>query len=281
MNRLSEKLSSYFKLAENNTTVRTEVLAGITSFITIIGLKNSGLVVSNEATLVSLVDFSQWRTPGADISGLCGALVTLIGLITIGILHIKKVRGSIFPGIIVATIVGIPLGVTSFDGLSFDIGGKFGDFFETSFLRLDFAGLFVGEDLFNSVFSVIMLVISFSLVNMFDSIGTLVGAARQSGMVDEDGVIPSAATAPALIFVGILMLSNVKDVDLNDMEKAMPAFCTIVFMPFTYSIANGIALGLITHCLILLLTGKGREVKPLTIIVSLIFIARYAFITLG
>ena len=158
MNRLSEKLSSYFKLAENNTTVRTEVLAGITSFITIIGLKNSGLVVSNEATLVSLADFSQWRTPGADISGLCGALVTLIGLITIGILHIKKVRGSIFLGIIVATIV---------------------------------------------------------------------------------------------------------------------------FMPFTYSIANGIALGLITHCLILLLTGKGREVKPLTIIVSLIFIARYAFITLG
>ena len=95
------------------------------------------------------------------------------------------------------------------------------------------------------------------------------------------GIIPSAATAPALIFVGILMLSNVKDVDLNNMERAMPAFCTIVFMPFTYSIANGIALGLITHCMILLLTGKWREVKPLTVIVSLIFVARYAFITLG
>ena len=82
-------------------------------------------------------------------------------------------------------------------------------------------------------------------------------------------------------FVGILMLSNVKDVDLHDMEKAMPAFCTIVFMPFTYSIANGIALGLITHCLILLLTGKVRQIKPLTVIVALIFVARYAFITLG
>ncbi len=327
-------------------SVINAVTPGVGLFITIIGLKNSGLVVSNEATLVSLVDFSQWRTPGADVSGLCGALVALIGLIIIGILYIKKVRGAIFLGIIAATIVGIPMGVTSFEGLSFDIGGKFSDFVNTSFLQMDFAGLLNGDDLVNSIFSVVMLVISFSLVNMFDSIGTLVGAARQSGMVDEDGeiprmkealmsdaistaagamlgtstvttvvessagiaaggrtgltslvtsvlflaalilapvvgLIPSAATAPALIFVGILMLSNVKDVDLTNMEKAMPAFCTIVFMPFTYSIANGIALGLITHCLIMAFTGKLRQIKPLTVIISLIFIARYAFITLG
>ena len=327
-------------------SVINAVTPGVGLFITIIGLKNSGLVVSNESTLVSLVDFSQWRTPGADVSGLCGALVALIGLIAIGVLHIKKVRGSIFLGIIIATIVGIPLGVTSFDGLSFDIAGKFADFAEVSFCSMDFKGLLAGEELADSLFAVTMLVISFSLVNMFDSIGTLWGAAKQSGMVDEDGeiigmkqalmsdaistaagamlgtstvttvvessagiaadgrtgltslttsllflaalilapvvgIIPSAATAPALIFVGILMLSNVKDVDLNNMEKAMPAFCTIVFMPFTYSIANGIALGLITHCLILLFTGKARQIKPLTVIVALIFIARYAFMTLG
>lgn len=322
------------------------VTPGIGLFITIIGLKNSGLVVSNEATLVSLVDFSQWRVEGADVSGLCSALVALIGLVIIGILQIKKVRGSIFLGIIAATIIGIPLGVTSFNGLSFDLGGKFADFCEISLLNLDFAGLFDGADMINSIFSVIMLILSFSLVNMFDSIGTLVGAARQSGMVDENGeiprmrqalmsdaistaagamlgtstvttvvessagiavggrtgltsltsallflvslilapvvgIIPSAATAPALIFVGILMLGNIKDVDLNNMEKAIPAFCTIVFMPFTYSIANGIALGLITHCVILLFTGKAREVKPLTVIIALIFMIRYAFITLG
>lgn len=322
------------------------VTPGIGLFITIIGLKNSGLVVSNESTLVSLVDFSQWRIPGADVSGLCSALVALVGLIVIGVLHIKKVRASIFLGIIVATIVGFPLGVTSLDGLSFDIAGKFSDFLEVSFFNMDFRGLFRGADFIESAFAVFMLVLSFSLVNMFDSIGTLVGAARQSGMVDEDGeiphmkealmsdaistaagamlgtstvttvvessagiaaggrtgltslttsllflaslilapvigIIPSAATAPALIFVGILMLANVKDVDLNNMEQAMPAFCTIVFMPFTYSIANGIALGLITHCAIQLLTGKWRSIKPLTIIVSLIFVARYAFMTLG
>ena len=81
--------------------------------------------------------------------------------------------------------------------------------------------------------------------------------------------------------VPAVLLSSVKDVDLHNMEKAMSAFCTIVFMPFTYSIANGIALGLITHCLILLLTGKAKEIKPLTVIVALIFVARYAFIALG
>lgn len=272
--------------------------------------------------------------------------MALIGLVVIAVLHIKKVRGCIFIGIIVSTIIGIPLGVTSFDGLSFDIGGKVTDFPEVSFLNLDFAGLLTGESLVDSLFAVFMLVISFSLVNMFDSIGTLVGAARQSGMVDENGeipsmkqalmsdaistaagallgtstvttvvessagiaaggrtgltslvtsllflgslilapvvgIIPSAATAPALIFVGILMLSNVKDVDLNNMESALPAFCTIVFMPFTYSIANGIAIGLITYCMVQLLTGNWRKIKSLTVIVALIFIARYAFMTLG
>lgn len=106
---------------------------------------------------------------------------------------------------------------------------------------------------------------------------TIMGDMDMAGRISNGVFIGTCIAA----FVGILMLSSVKDVDLNNMEKAMPAFCTIVFMPFTYSIANGIALGLITHCLILLLTGKAREVKPLTIIVSLVFIARYAFITLG
>ena len=92
---------------------------------------------------------------GADVSGLCSALVALValvGLIVIGILHIKKVRGSIFLGIIAATIIGIPLGVTSFHGLSFDIGGKFKDFFEISFGNLDFAGMLNGPDMINSIF---------------------------------------------------------------------------------------------------------------------------------
>ena len=90
-----------------------------------------------------------------------------------------------------------------------------------------------------------------------------------------------SATAPALIFVGILMLSNIKDVDFSDMTEALPAFCTIVFMPFTYSIANGVAMGLITYCLMKLFTGKAKDIKALTWIISIVFILRYAFMTNG
>ena len=94
-------------------------------------------------------------------------------------------------------------------------------------------------------------------------------------------IVPGAATAPALIFVGILMLGNIKDVDFSDMANALPAFCTVVFMPFTYSIANGVAVGLIMYCIIKLFTGKANDIKVLTWIISIVFILRYAFMTLG
>ena len=209
-------------------------------------------------------------------------------------------------------------------------------------MKMDFAGLFSGANMVETIFTVTMLVISFSLVNMFDSIGTLLGAAKQSGMIDENGevirmkqalmsdaistaagamvgtstvttvvessagiaagltslvtalmflgailfapivsIVPAAATAPALIFVGILMLGNIRDVDFSDMSNALPAFCTIVFMPFTYSIANGVAFGLITYCLMKLTTGRRQDVKILTLAISVVFVVRYAFMTLG
>ena len=94
-------------------------------------------------------------------------------------------------------------------------------------------------------------------------------------------IVPAAATAPALIFVGILMLGNIRDVDFSDMSNALPAFCTIVFMPFTYSIANGVAFGLITYCLMKLTTGRRQDVKILTLAISVVFVVRYAFMTLG
>lgn len=326
--------------------VKAAITPGIGLFITIIGLKNSGLVVGNSATLVSMVDFAQWQTPGADLTAAKGAIVALIGLVVMGVLHAKKVKGSILIGIVVATVAGIPLGVTHMANLSFNIGGQFSDFMEVSFLKMDFAGLFAGEDLFRSIFTVTMLVISFSLVNMFDSIGTLLGASKQSGMIDENGevvnmkqalmsdaistaagamvgtstvttvvessagiaeggrtgltsvttalmflasivfapvvsIVPGAATAPALIFVGTLMLSNIRDVDFSNMVEALPAFCTIIFMPFTYSIANGIAFGLIMYTVMKVLCGQANEVKPLCAVVALTFIIRYAFMTLG
>lgn len=326
--------------------VKTAITPGIGLFITIIGLKNAGIVISNPATLVSLVDFSKWQLGGQEMAAISSALVALTGLVIMGVLHAKKVKGSILLGIVTATLIGIPLGVTQISNLDMNIGTKIEDFMEVSFMKMDFAGLFTGPNAAQTIFTVTMLVISFSLVNMFDSIGTLLGAAKQSGMIDENGevirmkqalmsdaistaagamvgtstvttvvesssgiaaggrtgltslvtafmflgailfapvvgIVPSAATAPALIFVGILMLGNIKDVDFSEMSNALPAFCTIVFMPFTYSIANGVAFGLITYCLMKLATGKHRDVKALTLAVSVIFIVRYAFMTLG
>ena len=326
--------------------VKTAITPGIGLFITIIGLKNAGIVISNPATLVSLVDFSQWKIEGADLALMSSALVALAGLVIMGMLHARKVKGSILLGIVAATLIGIPLGVTHISNLDMNIGMKFRDFAEVSFMKMDFAGLFSGSNMVETIFTVTMLVISFSLVNMFDSIGTLLGAAKQSGMIDENGevirmkqalmsdaistaagamvgtstvttvvessagiaaggrtgltslvtalmflgailfapivsIVPAAATAPALIFVGILMLGNIRDVDFSDMSNALPAFCTIVFMPFTYSIANGVAFGLITYCLMKLTTGRRQDVKVLTLAISVVFMVRYAFMTLG
>ena len=326
--------------------VKTAITPGIGLFITIIGLKNAGIVISNPATLVSLVDFSQWKIEGADLALMSSALVALAGLVIMGMLHARKVKGSILLGIVAATLIGIPLGVTHISNLDMNIGMKCRDFAEVSFMKMDFAGLFSGANMVETIFTVTMLVISFSLVNMFDSIGTLLGAAKQSGMIDENGevirmkqalmsdaistaagamvgtstvttvvessagiaaggrtgltslvtalmflgailfapivsIVPAAATAPALIFVGILMLGNIRDVDFSDMSNALPAFCTIVFMPFTYSIANGVAFGLITYCLMKLTTGRRQDVKILTLAISVVFVVRYAFMTLG
>ncbi len=326
--------------------VKTAITPGIGLFITIIGLKNAGIVISNPATLVSLVDFSQWKIEEADLALMSSALVALAGLVIMGTLHARKIKGSILLGIVAATLIGIPLGVTHISNLDMNIGMKFRDFAEVSFVKMDFAGLFSGANMVETIFTVTMLVISFSLVNMFDSIGTLLGAAKQSGMIDENGevirmkqalmsdaistaagamvgtstvttvvessagiaaggrtgltslvtalmflgailfapivsIVPAAATAPALIFVGILMLGNIRDVDFSDMSNALPAFCTIVFMPFTYSIANGVAFGLITYCLMKLTTGRRQDVKILTLAISVVFVVRYAFMTLG
>lgn len=326
--------------------VKSAITPGVGLFITIIGLKNAGIVVSNSATLVGMVDFSRWRFEDADVTLIFSALVAIAGLVIMGILHVKKIKGSIFLGILSATLIGIPLGITRISNLDLNLGTKFRDFAEVSFLNMDFAGLFAGSNWLETLFTVFMLVISFSLVNMFDSIGTLLGAAKQSGMIDENGevirmkqalmsdaistaagamvgtstittvvesssgiaaggrtgltslvtallflgailfapvvsIVPSAATAPALIFVGILMLGNIKDVDFSDMCNALPAFCTIIFMPFTYSIANGVAFGLITYCLMNLFTGRKQNVKALTFVISFVFIIRYAFMTLG
>lgn len=325
--------------------IRAAITPGIGLFITIIGLKNSGIIVGNQATFVSLVDFSKWNDPEFDKIKLAGALVAFIGLIIMALLHAMKVKGGVLIGIAAATLIGIPFGVTQFHNFDLNLVSKFKDFAEVSLFKLDFPGLIKDGEVVKSLFMVFMIVLSFSLVNMFDSIGTLLGAAKQSGLADENGefknmkqalmsdaistaagalvgtstvttvvessagiaaggrtgmtsfvtaglllasiifapivnIIPAAAVSPALIFVGILMLSNIKDVDFSDMREALPAFCTIVFMPFSYSIANGVGIGLISYTLMQLFGGKAKNVKLLTWIIAIIFAVRYAMMTI-
>lgn len=341
-------------------TVKTAITAGIGLFLALVGLKNCSLVIGNGSTFVGLIDFSNWsKTTGEIVSGgitydaavyhsmIASAVVALIGLVVIGALHARKVKGAIIIGIVVATIVGIPFGVTTFHGFSMNIGAQFQDFLDVSLFKMDFAGLFKdAQNVFQAVFTVIMIVISFSLVDMFDTIGTLIGTAKQANMLDKNGdmprmkqammcdaiattagaclgsstattfvessagiaeggrtgltslvtsilfllslviapfvgIIPAAATAPALIFVGVLMMSCIKEVDFGDMSEGIPAFMTMAFMPFTYSIANGIAAGLITYVLIKLLSGKVKEIRIFTVVLCLIFVVRFAFMTTG
>lgn len=343
--------------------VKTAISAGIGLFLALIGLKGSSLVVTNGSTLVGMVDFSLWNSTG-DAEGMvtaggvqypvdvyhgmiASAIIALIGLVIIGALHVRKVKGSIIIGIIAATIIGIPFGVTSFHGFSIDVGKQFQDFLDVSLFKLDFAGLFGNStNVFQMIFTILMIVISFSIVDMFDTIGTLLGTAKQAKMLDKNGdmprmrqammsdalattagaclgtstattyvestagvaeggrtgltslvtsilflcslviapfvgMIPGAATAPALIFVGVLMISSMKELNYTDMSEAIPSFVTVAFMPFTYSIANGIGAGLITYALIKLLSGKAKEIRPFTVVLCLLFVLRFAFMITG
>ncbi len=322
--------------------VKTAISAGIGLFLAFLGLKTAGIVVDNPATFVSLVDFSQIKTAEGR-PAVMGALVAIIGLFLIAALFKMNVKGSILIGIIVCTIIGIPMGVTHLpESFKIDFGGQFKDFLDVSLFSC-FSGLgslFEGKDLLNAIFTIIMLVISFSMVDMFDTIGTLLGTAKKANLLDKDGnmpnmkkalmcdaiattsgamlgtstvttfvessagigeggrtgltsvvtglmflvamvlapfvgIIPSAATAPALIFVGALMISSIKDLEWDDMSIAIPSFLTIIMMPLTYSISNGIAFGLLSHVIIKLACGKFKEVKPFTIVLAVLFIIRF------
>ncbi len=315
--------------------VRIAISAGIGLFITLIGLLNAKVIQGSDSTTVALHSFNVWSPDTA------AALLCLIGLVITGVLMKLKVKGAILISIILSTIIGIPMGVTNVSNFSWSLP-DFGSWVNYGLFKLDFSGLVdTSSGLMGGIFSIIMIVLSFSLVDMFDTIGTLVGTANKAGMIDKNGnmprmreammcdaigtavgalmgtstvttyvesstgiseggrtgltslvtavlflvalflaplvgIVPSAATAPAFIIVGVMMLSSVKSLELDDMTEAIPAFLTIVMMPFAYSIATGIAFGLISYTLLKLCTGKVKQVSPLTAILAIIFIIRFA-----
>ena len=328
--------------------LKKAIPAGIGLFIAFIGFQNVGIIQANQYTLVQFNDFHGAIANGTFLSASLPALLALAGLLLIAVLEKRKVKGAVLITIAAVTVAYylITWTLPTFD-LS-QVGQSFKDFAEVGitgvFQGQSWKDAFTGEAI-GGVFSAIMLVITFCLVDMFDTIGTLYGTASQADLLDENGdpvdvdkcmacdsigtacgavlgtstcttfvesaagvgaggrtgltsvvvaacfaiclflsplasLVPSCATAPALIWVGVLMLKNFAKVDMDDVRSAVPAFLALIMMPLTYSISNGIGIGCIAYLLITLISGeyKKRDI-PVTII-ALLFVLRFCMITM-
>ena len=300
-------------------SLRNAIGAGIGLFIAFIGLKSAGVVVDDGATLVALGDV----TSGS-------ALLAFIGLVITGFMYSRNVPGAILLGIIITMVIGIPLGVTEFKGIV-----SAPESIAPIFCQFEF----------DKIFSVDMLVVVFTFffIDMFDTVGTLVGVCTKAKMIDENGniqrvkqafmadsiattfgailgtsttttyvesaagvaqggrsgltalvvgacfviamffsplflSIPSAATAPALIIVGLLMAEQIKNVNFDDFSESIPAFVCMLMMPLTYSISNGILIGMITYVLMNMICGKFKKLSPAMYILAALFILKYILI---
>lgn len=328
-------------------SLKKAIPAGIGLFITFIGFQNVGIIQANPYTLTQFVDI-HGAIAGDGIATVMPALLALVGFMIIVILQKLNIKGNVIIGILATTVLYyISTGsVPSFD--VGQIGQSFKDFadvgvsgvFKAASWQNAFSPAFVG-----GIFSAIMYIITFCLVDMFDTIGTLYGTSAQAGMLDENGdpedldkcmacdsiatvsgavlgtstcttfvesasgvaaggrtgltslvvaacffvclflsplasIVPGCATAPALIYVGVLMLGNFKRVDMSDMQSAAPAFLTLIMMPLTYSIANGIGIGSIAYTLIAIFTGKFQKKDIMVGIIGLLFCLRFIFITM-
>lgn len=313
------------------------VSVGIGLFVAFIGLQNGKIVVDSESTLVTLVNF---REDFHNV-GIC-ALLALIGLVLISILYVKNVKGSILIGIIVTWILGILAQATGlYTGTS--VLPVWSDF-NISAISETFGQCFSKDAVSNfHILDFIVIMFSFLFVDIFDTLGTLIGCADKAKMLDENGrlprikqalladaiatsagavlgtsttttfvesssgvsegartglasvvtgilfllaiilspifiAIPGFATAPALIFVGFLMITAVKDIHFDNAIEAIPAYLALLAMPILYSISDGIAVGVISYVLLHLFTGKAKEVKPLMYILAILFVLKYIFL---
>ena len=294
------------------------VSAGIGLFIAFIGLQNAGIITNNDAVLVGLGDM-----------GSPAVLIALGGVVLTAVLLSLKVRGALLIGIFAATIVGLPLGVTHMpEGTLVDTPPSL----EPIFWKFEFSSIFT--------FDMLIVLFTFLFVDMFDTVGTLVGVSSKAGMLDEEGrvprvkqalfadsigtffgaifgtstvttyvesasgvaeggrtgltalttallflvalffapvftMVPAAATAPALILVGFFMMSPILKIDFDNYTDSIPAFITIIAMPLTYSIAEGIVFGMLSYVLLKVLTGKYKDVSVVMAILAVLFILKF------
>ena len=258
-------------------SLKAAISAGIGFFIALIGMFNVNIVTAFGTGVAGAYTDMGSITKGA-------ALLALIGLAITAILVAYRVKGAIFIGIIATTIIGIFMGQTTIPE-SFTVAHIGQAFGEVAF-KLDFSGALSA----GGVIPFLTAIITFAICDCFDTVGTLLGTAGNAGMLDENGNFPggdraliadavaTAATAPALIIVGVFMMKGVLKIDWSDMETAIPCFLTIAMMPFAYSIADGIGFGIISYTLIKLARGKAKEVPVLMYILSVLFILSYVLL---
>lgn len=323
-------------------TLKHGVSAGIGLFIAFVGLQGAHLVVNSNSTLTTTVDFAgNFHT-----EGIC-AVLAIVGLFITIVLYIKGFKGAILIGIIATWILGMIMQAVGV--YQVDVEGKFYSLFPNlAFVDLTDLGKTFGQcfraDLSGvSVINFIVVLLSFLFVDIFDTLGTLVGVATKADMLDSDGklprikqalladaiatsagaiigtsttttyvessagvaaggrtglssvvtgllflvsiffapiftAIPGFATAPALIFVGFLMVSSVIKVDFSDLTEAVPAYLCMLAMPLMYSIAEGIAMGVVSYVVINLLCGKAKKITPLMYVLAVLFICKYIFL---
>lgn len=305
--------------------LRRAISPGIGLFIAFVGLKSAGIVTSSESTFITLGNMHE-----------AGVLLSVFGILVTAALLVRKVTGALLIGILVTTAIGIPLGITNYTGI---ISAP--PSIEPIFWQFEFHNVFTVD--------MVIVVLTFLFIDMFDTIGTLIGVSNRAGLVDDDGnvknlsqafmadavgttvgamlgtstvstyvesasgvnvggrsgitslttaicfiaallfaplflAIPEQATAAALIIVGVMMMYEVRKVDFSDYVTGIPCFICIVLMPLTYSISDGILMGVISYVLIHLLSGKLKDkdernnMNWATILLAVLFICRYAFL---
>lgn len=334
--------------------LKLAIAPGIGLFIALIGLNNAGLIEVNQGPIINIISEAEVLDKSDLIGKIKNAptqiiqfgklsdpsvLLTAIGFFILTILMVRKISSAMIWSILITTIIGIPLGISVLPD-SYDISKLS---LSPTFFQMDFAGLFQSDDgsfAFNILLTTTTVIISFTLVDLLDTMGTLLGTASKGNLLDEEGnlpkmdkalfadasattlgavlgtssvttyiesssgiiaggrtglssvctatlfvlgiflapiasVIPVAATSPVLIMVGILMFDGIRKINLTELSSTIPAVLLIMVMPFTYSIANGIAFGLLLYVLIQVATGKFKEVPIILYIIVALFMLKY------
>lgn len=299
--------------------LRYAIGCGIGLFIAFVGLQKGGVIVDDGATLVNLGNI----TSGA-------ALLTIIGLFITGFLYAKNVRGALLLGILITTLIGIPMGVTDFKGVV-----STPESIAPIFCQFEWSSIFTLD--------MLVVVFTFLFIDIFDTIGTLIGVCTKANLIDKDGniyritpafmadaiattagamlgtsttttyvesaagvdqggrsgltafavaccfavtlffsplflSIPSSATAPVLILVGLMMIEPIKKIPFDEFTESIPAFICIIMMPLTYSISHGILLGMISYVAINMLCGKFKNITIMMYILAVLFVLKYIFL---